>query len=235
MRGRFRVYSPEEYLARRRAKYRANHERELRRAKARRDKNPEAVKCAQKKYRASERCREKRRELYAKNPEKFIATSMLWRSKNKEILAAYMSQWASQNREHINKRRKERRLTDPSIREREKAAAHRDIEKRRETARNWYRKNPQKKLAHNRNRAAKLRGAGSHTEQDVVDRLVWQRGKCGYCRRRLSVNFHVDHINPIIRGGSNKPRNIQILCKTCNLQKNAQVPEEFARKRGLLL
>lgn len=35
------------------------------------------------------------------------------------------------------------------------------------------------------------------------------------------VPYHVDHVEPISRGGTNAPENLQILCAPCNLAKGA--------------
>ena len=63
-----------------------------------------------------------------------------------------------------------------------------------------------------------------------------QKGKCACCRTSLlEVKHHVDHIEPLSRGGANDDGNIQLLCATCNLQKGAKDPIEFMRLKGFLL
>jgi hypothetical protein len=83
---------------------------------------------------------------------------------------------------------------------------------------------------------------GTHTAADI--RRIWERQKhkcaipkCAYpitdkCRH--PDRFHIDHIKALKNGGSNYPDNIQILCRTHNLQKNAADDYEFAQRHGLL-
>jgi 5-methylcytosine-specific restriction endonuclease McrA len=58
---------------------------------------------------------------------------------------------------------------------------------------------------------------------DSVRLFVWQRdqGKCARCGSAEKLEF--DHIIPVIRGGSNTERNIQLLCEQCNRAKGATV------------
>jgi Holliday junction DNA helicase RuvB len=53
-----------------------------------------------------------------------------------------------------------------------------------------------------------------------VRREVWRRdgGKCVKCGSRERLEY--DHIIPVIRGGSNTARNIELLCETCNRAKS---------------
>jgi Holliday junction DNA helicase RuvB len=53
-----------------------------------------------------------------------------------------------------------------------------------------------------------------------VRREVWRRdgGRCVKCGNRERLEY--DHIIPVIRGGSNTARNIELLCETCNRAKS---------------
>ncbi|MFH1616154.1 MAG: HNH endonuclease signature motif containing protein [Planctomycetota bacterium] len=54
---------------------------------------------------------------------------------------------------------------------------------------------------------------------DSVKVAVWQRdgGKCVKCRANDYLEF--DHIIPFSKGGANTEKNIQLLCRRCNLEK----------------
>lgn len=100
----------------------------------------------------------------------------------------------------------------------------------------YRRKNLAKYAAYRRARRARaLNAGGSHTADDIADIRKMQRDRCAYCRSGLFRGGHVDHIQPLARGGGNGRQNLQILCETCNIRKNATDPLKFARKIGRLL
>lgn len=77
---------------------------------------------------------------------------------------------------------------------------------------------------------------GTHTPDDVKAILAAQKHRCAYCRADLrKVPYHVDHIVPLARGGSNARTNIQAACASCNRSKGAKDPIDFAQERGMLL
>lgn len=106
----------------------------------------------------------------------------------------------------------------------------------REASRARYRADPHIWIANARNRKARMRGAeGRHTAGDIHTIFAAQRSKCAHCRISIRAGYHVDHINALSRGGSNWPRNLQLLCASCNLRKRAADPLDFARREGRLL
>lgn len=99
----------------------------------------------------------------------------------------------------------------------------------------WAMENPEKKKAMDRNRRAMVRNSeGSHTSLDVSNILDNQNLRCVYCGGDLSDGYHVDHIMPIVLGGSNWPENLQCLCPTCNLRKGGKHPDEWHKEIGFI-
>ena len=58
--------------------------------------------------------------------------------------------------------------------------------------------------------------------QDVMDK-IWNRdgGKCVRCGGQENLEF--DHIIPVSKGGATSYRNLQLLCKKCNLKKSNKI------------
>lgn len=102
-------------------------------------------------------------------------------------------------------------------------------QRQRELVRAWKLANPEKVRAEKRRRAA-------HKKKSLRSALHGlQRGRCGYCRKPLPGDFHVDHIEPLARGGADIRQNLQALCPACNMSKSAKDPIDFARETGRLI
>lgn len=67
---------------------------------------------------------------------------------------------------------------------------------------------------------------GKFTATDIRAQFAAQSGRC-LCGADLTVAWHIDHIVPISRGGTNWPHNIQLLCPPCNLDKGAKTMTEW--------
>jgi len=92
----------------------------------------------------------------------------------------------------------------------------------------WLAKNPEKNRIKARNYEARKRGAeGKYTSTDIELLMKLQHGLCWWCGVSLDGKYHIDHRNPISRGGSNNPSNLCLSCSTCNQSKGDKMPWEF--------
>lgn len=158
-------------------------------------------------YSNKERSRKKTAEWRAKNPERNTSNTRKWRENNKEKVKSYSKKWAKNNPEKI-----------------------------KQFAKSWQDRNLDWYAAKERNRRALKRNSGGvHTKEDVVRIFKAQGGKCAYCKCDVKDGYDVDHIMPLILGGSNDKTNLQITCESCNLRKHAKHPIAFARELGMLL
>lgn len=88
---------------------------------------------------------------------------------------------------------------------------------------------PERGAAVVRNRRARLRGSlGRHTAEDIRQQYARQNGRCFYCGAKVGKKYHVDHVIPVSKGGSNGPENLVIACRPCNDSKGAKHPMDFA-------
>lgn len=59
---------------------------------------------------------------------------------------------------------------------------------------------------------------------------VYERdgGVCRYCETPVSSDeFHVDHVNPVARGGGDEMNNLACACRPCNLSKRDKTLDEW--------
>ena len=95
--------------------------------------------------------------------------------------------------------------------------------------------------ARNLRRRIREKNAGEPITAAVI-RALWNRqnGLCAICHKNIGEKpgekwaYHVDHIQPISKGGTNDPVNLQCLCPPCNIWKSNKLPEEVAQELGRL-
>lgn len=145
-----------------------------------------------------------------KKKEVSLAKARAWKKANPERVKESMKAWKKANRKRAN----ELNLA-------------------------WRKRNPERykdlRRSYRRNRRAALGAGGKHTADEVMAIRVAQGDKCAYCRIKLKGGGHLDHIVALIKGGSNRPSNLQWLCMVCNIRKGSKEPLEFARSIGFLI
>ena len=90
-----------------------------------------------------------------------------------------------------------------------------------------------KKRARDLKRRVMIKGNGDFEITNIVikDILDSSSGKCAYCGKDCEGNYHIDHILPVSRGGSNDRENLCLSCPNCNWSKNDKTAEEFMEYR----
>ena len=122
-----------------------------------------------------------------------------------------------------------RLLNIEAERARERSWKTRNKERHLETNRKWNEANRERANTYKRAYRARKRGAeGSHTVADVRRKFAEQQGRCYWCGVILQDSYHVDHIFPLSKGGSDWPENICCSCPMCNQTKRDLDPQEFS-------
>lgn len=83
-------------------------------------------------------------------------------------------------------------------------------------------------------RRARFKDAeGFFSKSDIDILFLSQNGLCKYCRVDLKEHgYHIDHRIPLVKGGTNWPENLQLLCPRCNLKKKDKMPEQYEKEIG---
>lgn len=164
--------------------------------------------------------------MYSEARKKYFADRYAEKRKDPgflKIMAERARLQRLKNPEYVKKMNAKRRADDP--------------EKERKRCREWFAKNPGKRVIYEQNRRARIRDAGGKLSHGLTERLFkLQRGRCACgCKQPLGDDFHRDHIVPLTLGGTNTDDNIQLLRSQCNNQKYNKHPIEFMQQKGFLL
>lgn len=117
----------------------------------------------------------------------------------------------------------------------QKEAARRRLEsgKAMEYTKKYRKENPERAREWARKRQSmKVARLPRGTTQKLGGMQGW---KCAICRCSVKSNYHLDHIMPLALGGEHAPRNLQLLCPSCNVRKNAKHPVVYMQEVGFLI
>ncbi len=175
------------------------------------NKIPEKARKSKRYEENREEIRSQQRQYYIENKESIVRKVMAYRAENPEKVVVWMATRYVKHKDRICSINKQ-----------------------------WRNNNPIARRAQCQKRRAISEGAdGSFNAAEINDLFSKQRGMCAICRKKLKLKgaekFHIDHIQPISKGGSNWISNIQLACPSCNLRKNAKDPFDFAKQNGKLL
>ncbi|MGD0020526.1 MAG: HNH endonuclease [Candidatus Limnocylindrales bacterium] len=188
----------------RHALYRANHREELR------------IKGLAYDTAHREEKRSRGRDHYAKHHEEELAKQAAYRRDRPEAFLAAAARFRAAHREQMREKGREYYAAHRA----EAAARHREYAKL----------HPDRMCVIQHNRRARLLAApGTHTAADITAQYERQRGRCYWCGAGVSTRKkHVDHVMPLVLGGSNGPENLVIACPSCNHRKQAKHPMDWA-------
>lgn len=162
-------------------------------------------------------------EIRRNNPERIQRNQEQFRKRNPERAKEIKRSWAERNVVKIkqkNMRYYARNKDTINARNNEYDAKH-----------------PEKKRARTEKRRKLSKQAeGNFTEHDLQRLYEDQERRCAYCGIsiywHIPNDIHVDHVQPLSKGGSNWPDNLCLACADCNLSKGEKSVIEWMQVRG---
>lgn len=176
---------------------------------------------------------------YARNnPDKIKSANKIHYQKNKDAIDARNKEWAEKHPERVKEIKRAYIERDPERRRKQaREYPHRHPERTKERARLGRRNYPATaRRSYTEYRKRKMNAEGTYTNQDVRNLFEDQEERCFFCGIRISWNipadYHIDHLMPLNRGGSNWPDNLVLACGSCNSSRQDRTVEEWQKVRG---
>lgn len=168
-------------------------------------------------YRESHREQERecRRKYYAVHREQS-------REYSRSYYITHREQTREQNRERCRRYHAEHRQ---EMRDGVRRYRHAHPDRKYAANRRHRAKYPEKHRAYRHNRRAReLTAEGQYNGEDAQRQYRRQWGHCFWCSEPVGNTYHIDHVMPLSRGGSNWPENLVITCRKCNSKKCNKLP-----------
>ena len=167
-----------------------------------------------------EKISKSRSNYYLKNKEKIDFYNKEYTQLNKEKVKNYQKDWYCKNKDSLKYKHSEWHLKNKeSVSERKKRTNNTPLGK------------INKKINKAKRRALEYIAEGSFTSDDILNLFESQNSRCVYCDNLLETSgtnkYHIDHIQPLSKNGTNWVSNLQLLCPHCNLSKGSKTHEEF--------
>lgn len=172
-------------------------------------------------------CRDKDLEYYLSKREEKKKYKKEYYENNRGNVKENIKEYRLNNKEHIKKVRAEyyQKNKEKTLKERQEYYQKNKEQVKKRTAK--YAKTD-KGIAIRRNVWHKR--TMLHRETDITTEYLKNKLDksviCYYCFKILDEK-HIDHFNPVAKGGKHTKNNIVICCPTCNLTKSAKDPIKF--------
>lgn len=144
----------------------------------------------------------------------------------KDEVKARATRWAKDNPERTSEKMREYRQAHkdrlPGV---ERAWRRRNQERVAQNVTKWQKANWEKVRCYKaKNRAARLAApTDNHTPAQLREHLATFNGHCAYCLKAIPEgDLHIDHIEPLARGGAHALENLVPTCSKCNLAKHSK-------------
>lgn len=179
------------------------------------------------------------------NKDHYLSTKREYYEEHKDAILSAQKEYYEANKEYINARNSDSYQKNKSVIRVKASQSYfanpiKQIEAR-SRSKKWREDNPEEfKAAMKRHtairRARERKVEGCFTNADLFDIYKKQNGRCAYCSSPInfeqSNQVHLDHIIPIVLGGTNWPTNLAFACRSCNLSKGKKTLSEWEKVRG---
>ena len=89
-----------------------------------------------------------------------------------------------------------------------------------------------RKAADHRRKALMQNIEGEHSTEELIKAIEFFDGKCAYTGKPLEEHFHIDHVVPVSKGGTNYIWNIVPANGSPNISKSDNDMEEWYRQQS---